>query len=67
MNNFKALKRLRPAYCLALAVALVLPLSLEAAESAAPQTEEAQYNLKLRDIEQRVNSLKEQVFQSKAL
>ena len=66
MNNFKALKQLRPAYCLALAVALVLPLSLEAAESAALQTDEAQYNLKLRDIEERVNSLKEQVFQSKA-
>lgn len=66
MNNFKVLRRLKPMYCFVLAMTMTLPLSLEAADTSTTQTEEAQYNLKLRDIEERVNSLKEQVFQSKA-
>ena len=66
MNSFKVLRRLQPLYCTVLAIALVLPQSLEAAETGTAQSDEAQYNLKLRDIEERVNSLKEQVFQSKA-
>ena len=64
MNNFRILRRLRPMLSACFVVMLALPQSIEAAESGAVQSEEAQYNLKLRDIEERVNSLKEQVFQT---
>ena len=44
MNSFKVLRRLQPLYCTVLAIALVLPQSLEAAETGTAQSDEAQYN-----------------------